>query len=361
MEKSLRYQDVYLYPNYSELSSRSKADISVEFLGRKFKAPWLPANMESVIDEKTAHWLSENDYFYIYHRFGDTQRFVEKANKEGWKTISIGVGVKNEDKILIDWFERGVNNPELYRREKIRIDYVTVDIAHGHSVLMKEMIQFIREKLPNTKIIAGNVATPEAVRDLAEWGADAVKVGIAGGAACSTKNQTGFHVPMFSCVKDCVDRGGGRENDEFGGIDNFRDVKARIPIISDGSVRENGDIPKALVAGATMVMAGSLFAACIDAPGENVYKKEAYLDKTSALGVWRERDGEILYKKYHGSASAKQKGEHKHVEGFETEIPCNNLTYAEKYQELTESMKSAVSYSGGKDLSGFKNTKYLIV
>ena len=106
MEKSLRYQDVYLVPRHSELESRSKADISVDFLGHRFNAPWLPANMESVVDEKVAHWLSENGYFYIMHRFGDTQKFVEKANKEGWKTISIGVGVKNEDKIPKDIAKR---------------------------------------------------------------------------------------------------------------------------------------------------------------------------------------------------------------------------------------------------------------
>jgi len=138
------------------------------------------------------------------------------------------------------------------------------------------MIAHIKEWLPHVKIIAGNVATPEAVKDLAIWGADCVKVGIAGGGACSTKNMTGFHVPMFSCVEDCVNWKELFISKEFTSEQIMKLSKLNIPIIADGGIKENGDIPKALVAGAKMVMAGSLFAACIDAPGENIYetKKE---------------------------------------------------------------------------------------
>lgn len=361
MEKALGYKDVYLVPKYSELRSRAEADISVEFLGRKFKAPWLPANMESVIDEKTAHWLSENDYFYIYHRFGETNdhplNFTRKANEENWKTISISIGVKQSDRDLIGSIQW----------EGHRVDFITIDIAHGDSILIREMMTFIKENLPNVKIIAGNVATPEAVRNLTEWGADAVKVGIAGGAACSTKHQTGFHVPMFSCVKKCYDEGGGIMETSIS-LNNGNSficpqlTKAKIPIIADGGIRTNGDIPKALVAGATMVMAGSLFAACVDAPGENIFNS-GYPDarKVAYTVDSYKPHPKIIAKKYHGSASAKQKGEKKHVEGFETEIPCNGMTYEEKYKELTESLQSAISYSGGKDLTGLKQTAYIEV
>jgi len=353
MEKSLSYQDVYLCPKYSELRSRSEADISVEFLGRKFKAPWLPANMESVIDIKQAKWLSENDYFYIMHRFSDNAKFIKTANEENWKTISISVGVKEEDRRLLEWCDEN----------DFRIDFVTIDIAHGHSILLKEMIAYIKKYMPiEIKVIAGNVATPEAIRDLTDWGADAVKIGIAGGAACSTKHQTGFHVPMFSCVKNCVAetmlRVAHQNFVKRKVLEDFPDYKADfprlIPIIADGGVRENGDISKALVAGATMVMAGGLFAACIDAPGENIYGGVMSVNPKIPPPP-------IIAKKYHGSASAKQKGEHKHVEGFEIEIPCNGLTYESKYQELTESMKSAVSYAGGKDLSAFKEVAYITI
>lgn len=324
--KSLSYQNVYLVPNYSSLASRSEADIRTNFLGFTFKAPWLPANMESVINEDIADWLAEKEYFYIYHRFGDTRKFLQRTRAEAWKMVSISVGVKESDReLILD-----------IAQSKCRVDFITIDIAHGHSILMKDMISFISKNLPGVRIIAGNVATAQAVADLASWGANAVKVGIAGGQACSTKNQTGFHIPMFSCTQRCS---------------HLFDY---IPIIADGGIRENGDIPKALVAGAQMVMAGGMFAACIDAPGDNVrahHPDSAYTDLKSP----------IIKKRYHGSASAKQKGYKKHVEGYELEIPCNGMTISEKYEELSDSLKSAVSYAGGSDLSAFKKVNYICV
>lgn len=342
MEKSLSYQDVYLVPRYSELRSRADADISVEFLGRKFKAPWLPSNMASVIDEKMALWLALNGYFYIYHRFGNTKDFIESLNAERSNLISISVGVKQVDKDLIQWLSKSIYN----------VDFITVDIAQGHSILMKEMIQFIRSKLPDVRIIAGNVATPEAVADLAKWGADAAKVGIGPSSVCTTKDQTGFHVPMFSCVKTCSDSMVFTYERPMLGF-GCKDFSSPIPIISDGGCRTNGDVAKALVAGATMVMAGGMFAACIDAPGENVYKNRIYYSSEQGLG-------EITHKRFYGSASSKQKNSNSHVEGIELEIPCNGLTHAEKYQELTESLKSAVSYAGGKNLKAFKSVNYIV-
>ncbi len=252
---ALSYADIYLTPRYSTLRSRSDADVSVEFLGRRFALPICLSNMSSVINVDIAKWMSEHDMFYIYHRFTDTRAFVERANKENWRTISISVGVKQADKDILT----------LIAANKWCIDFITIDVAMGHHVLVKEMLAFIRslgfalqgtQGWP-TRIIAGNVATPEAVRDLALWGADACKVGVGGGKSCSTKDQTGFHVPMFSCaLESCKD--------------------SPIPIILDGGIRYNGDIAKALVAGmsvchqAILVMAGSLFAACEDAPGETI-------------------------------------------------------------------------------------------
>lgn len=320
MEKALNYGDVYLVPDYSGLKSRSEADVSREFLGRRWRSPVCLSNMESVISETLAKWLSENDYFYVMHRFGNTKAFIEKANKENWKTISISIGVKHEDFELIEWWHHNSN---------CRIDFITIDIAHGHSVHMMETLKHIKSHCDgkkNPKIIAGNVATPNAVLDMGIWGADAAKVGIGGGGICSTKNMTGFHVPMFSCVLNCVMQGGPNQ------------VEAAIPIIADGGIRENGDITKALFAGATMVMAGGIFAACIDAPGEDVY-------------LHCNVNAKPTYKVYWGSASAKQKGENKHVEGFEKRIECNDLTVAQKYVEIEQSLQSACSYAGGKDFT----------
>ena len=323
------YSEVFLKPRYSEFHSRSEADTSITFGNKTFKLPVVPANMECTMNVDKAKYMSENEYFYIMHRFNkdktapantDNKKFIEVANNENWKNISISLGVKDEDAELI---EHCISN-------KLRIDYLTLDIAHAHSIRMKEMLEFLhsvykRGAYERPFIIAGNVAAAGAVVDLENWGADATKVGIAAGKACTTYGQTGFGAPMFTCIQECADI-------------------ATKPIIADGGIGTNGDFAKAIVAGGTMVMAGSIFAACIDSPAETVYR-EIITNELSNRGT-----GKIIvkpYKTYYGSASAKNKGANVHVEGCVVELECNNMTYAEKLHEITESLQSSISYAGG--------------
>lgn len=327
--KALSYQEVYLQPRLGVLNSRADADLSVKFLGRTLKAPWIPANMSCVISPTICKWLSENDYPYIMHRFGHTLEFVRQANIENWRLISISVGVGEPDKALL----------RQLAGEGLRVDWICIDIAHGHCLKMKDMIDFV--STVNWKgdcpfVIAGNVASPEAVTDLDDWGADCAKINIGPGTVCSTKTQTGFHIPTFSCALNCC-------------------KEARIPVIADGGVREPGDIAKALVAGAQAVMIGGLLAGCIDAPGESVYEHEEHITRNDA----KSRGLRVVAKLFHGSASEMQKGHKKHVEGFQVQIPCNNMTYAEYYQHLSEALSSAVSYAGGKDLKAFGEVKWV--
>ena len=325
------YSEVFLKPRYSEFHSRSEADTSITFGNKTFKLPVVPANMECTMNVDKAKYMSENEYFYIMHRFNkdktapantDNKKFIEVANNENWKTISISLGVKEED---VDLIEHCISN-------KLRIDFLTLDIAHSHSVRMKEMLAYLNRMyrsdictVERPFIIAGNVASAGAVVDLENWGADATKVGIAQGDACTTYGQTGFGAPMFSCIQECADI-------------------ATKPIIADGGIRTNGDFAKALVAGGHMVMAGSIFAACIDSPAETVYR-EIITNELSNKGA-----GKIIvkpYKTYYGSASAKNKGANVHVEGRVVELECNKMTYAEKLHEITESLQSSISYAGG--------------
>ena len=323
------YSEVFLKPRYSEFHSRSEANTSITFGNKTFKLPVVPANMECTMNVDKAKYMSENEYFYIMHRFNkdktapantDNKKFIEVANNENWKNISISLGVKDEDAELI---EHCISN-------KLRIDYLTLDIAHAHSIRMKEMLEFLhsvykRGAYERPFIIAGNVAAAGAVVDLENWGADATKVGIAAGKACTTYGQTGFGAPMFTCIQECADI-------------------ATKPIIADGGIGTNGDFAKAIVAGGTMVMAGSIFAACIDSPAETVYR-EIITNELSNRGT-----GKIIvkpYKTYYGSASAKNKGANVHVEGCVVELECNNMTYAEKLHEITESLQSSISYAGG--------------
>lgn len=325
MNKAYKYSDISLIPNYSECLTRSNCNTSLELFGKRYKLPIIPANMKSVIDLNLSRWMSENDYFYIMHRFDeDIYPQIEQANNEQWKTISFSIGVQDKDKTII----------HKLRTNKLRLDFITIDIAHGHSIKMKRMIEFIKENLPNTKIIAGNVATPHATKDLSRWGADIVKVGVGQGSPCTTKDKTGFTVPMFSCVESCSNLYNG----------DFEDQEhKKIPIIADGGVSCNGDVAKALVAGAKIVMAGGLFAACVDSPAKIIKCNGDYL------------------KGYFGSASYENKKCHNHIEGKLTVIQDNKMTYEKKLLEVEEDLQSAISYAGGNDLDIFSDVCYHVV
>lgn len=135
---------------------------------------------------------------------------------------------------------------------KVKVDVVVLDSAHGHSANVINCVKMIKEKFPDLPVIAGNVATGEATRDLIEAGADAIKVGIGPGSICTTRVVAGIGVPQISAVMDCyaVAR-------EYG-----------IPIIADGGIKYSGDVTKAIAAGGSVCMMGSMFAGCDESPGD---------------------------------------------------------------------------------------------
>ncbi|MDQ7096072.1 IMP dehydrogenase [Desulfosporosinus sp. PR] len=149
----------------------------------------------------------------------------------------------------------GVTADTLERTEalvKAGVDVVVLDTAHGHSKGVIEMVRALRERFPETQLIAGNVATAEATRELIEAGADAIKVGIGPGSICTTRVVAGIGVPQVTAVMNCAE-----EADKYG-----------IPVIADGGIKFSGDIVKALAAGARIVMIGSLFAGTEESPGD---------------------------------------------------------------------------------------------
>jgi len=153
----------------------------------------------------------------------------------------------------------GVRSPDV-ERAKICVqagaDVIVVDIAHGHAVPVIEMVRALKQALPEVAVIAGNIATAQAVRDLVLAGADAVKVGVGAGSICTTRIITGFGVPQLTAIMDCAQVG-----QELG-----------VPIIADGGVRTSGDLTKALAAGASTVMLGSLLAGTDESPGASVVR-----------------------------------------------------------------------------------------
>jgi IMP dehydrogenase len=137
-------------------------------------------------------------------------------------------------------------------------DVLVVDIAHGHSDHVINMVRDLKQRFPSVPIIAGNVATAQGVRDLAEAGADAVKVGVGCGSICTTRIVTGFGVPQLSAIIECADAGRA----------------LNVPIIADGGIRNSGDLTKSLAAGASTVMIGNLLAGTDESPGATVIRED---------------------------------------------------------------------------------------
>ncbi|MEK6885271.1 MAG: IMP dehydrogenase, partial [Nanoarchaeota archaeon] len=281
MKRALSYNNIILIPKRGILSSRQLADVSYNFLGKKYKLPIILANMKCVINFELAKWLSNNGFFYILHRFynyDDIFNWIK--NNQNLSLISISVGVKQKDKDLID---------KIYKH-KLKVDVITIDISHGFSDLMEEMIKKIKSSL-NCKIISGNIwGDKSSVTSLERWGADALKIGLSYGKSCITFNKTRIASPMFSC---------GLEAKKW----------TKLPLIGDGSIRENGDIVLGLRAGYDMIMIGSVFAACKDSPSEYIEDRNIKL--------------------FYGSASLHNKGYNKYIEGRLVELSCNNMTIKE--------------------------------
>lgn len=310
------YEDIQLVPNKCIVKSRSEIDTRIKFGPMTFNIPVVPANMQTVIDEDLAIWLAQNGYFYIMHRFEENERvpFVKEMHQLGL-FASISVGVKPQEYQLIDQLAQ----------ENLIPEYITIDIAHGHSDTVIDMIKYIKAKLPGTFVIAGNVGTPEGVRELENAGADATKVGIGPGKACITKVKTGFGTGgwQLAALRLCA-------------------KAARKPIVADGGIRTNGDIAKSVRFGASMCMIGSMFAGHTETPGEII-----------------EQDGK-KYKTYFGSASQYQKGEYKNVEGKKLLVPYRGHI-SDTLREMQEDLQSSISYAGGRDLAALRKVDYVIV
>jgi GMP reductase len=309
------YENILLLPRRCAVASRRECDPSVEFGGRRFRLPVVPANMKTVVDQRTCEFLAANGYFYIQHRYDiDNLAFARSMRDQGLY-VSISLGVRPDDHRTV----------EELARTGLGADFVTIDIAHGHADAVKQMIRTIKEKLPQAFVIGGNVGTPEAVMDLERWGADATKIGIGPGKVCITRMKTGFGTGgwQLSALKWCA-------------------RVASRPVIADGGIREHGDIAKSVRFGATMVMIGSLFAGHEESPGLTV-----------------EVDGK-LFKEYYGSASEFNKGHRSFVEGKRILEPIKGRL-ADTLQEMEEDLQSSISYAGGTRLADIRRVNYVIL
>ena len=207
------------------------------------------------------------------------------------------------------------------------VDFIVIDSAHGHSQGVLNAVRLIKRALPDLLVIAGNVATREGVRALAEAGADAIRVGLGAGSICTTRVVTGVGVPQLHAIMECAAEA----------------QKWNLPIIADGGIRYSGDIVKALAAGASAVMLGNLLAGCEESPGEiEIFRNRAYKVYRGMGSVAAMRQG--------SSDRYYQTDPRKIVpEGVEGRVPYRG-PLSETIHQLVGGLRSGMGYVGARNL-----------
>lgn len=263
--RGLTFDDVLIVPSRSDVRSRRDPSLKTFVTKRlQIDSPIISANMDTVTEADMAIAMNQLGGLGILHRFMSIEEQilqVQKIRSAGVKNISASIGVNDDFKDRAKALATaGVN-------------ILTIDIAHGHSIQMMETIKWLKDTFSDMELIVGNMATPEAARDLIEAGADAIKVGIGPGSMCTTRIITGCGVPQLSAIALCA-----KVAQEYD-----------IPVIADGGIRTSGDIVKAFAAGASTVMLGSMLAGTIETPGEikNGRKQYRGMASKSAQVSWR--------------------------------------------------------------------------
>ncbi len=221
--------------------------------------------------------------------------------------------------------------------QKAGVDVIVIDTAHGHSSPVLKAIELIKTHFPDLPLIAGNVATAEATRDLIQAGADAVKVGIGPGSICTTRVIAGIGVPQITAIVECAEEA----------------QKYDIPIIADGGIKYSGDITKALAAGASSVMLGSLLAGTEESPGEiEIYQGRSYkvYRGMGSLGAMREGSMDRYF----------QDNPEKLVpEGVEGRVPYRG-PLSETIFQLIGGLRAGMGYCGVRNIKELQTkTKFI--
>jgi IMP dehydrogenase len=346
---ALTYDDIQLVPRYSEIESRK--NISLHTLVTKrygLKIPLVAAPMDTVCGYEMAHMLMRMGGVGCIHRFMTIEEQSDivsllrfEANykldiidywgvtKSSWHSEIKEIPVMAAVGATGDYYERAK------QLISAGASIILIDVAHGHHKNVKEAIQNIKKINSSVDIIAGNIATGEAVLDVEEWGANGIRVGIGGGSLCSTRIKTGFGIPNITCL-------------------NNVSLFARTPMMADGGIRSSGDIAKALALGASCVMIGSLFAGTEEAPG-------SILETNVTLTYAGLKKGK--FKRYRGAASLETKMTHgleeRNVEGESTLIPYKGKV-ENIINDLLDGIRSALSYAGAPSIDKF-NPAYIKV
>ena len=325
IKEALTFDDVLLTPNYSNVLP-SDVSTNTNLSGNiNLQIPLLSSAMDTVTESKMAISIAKAGGLGIIHRNLDIKRQIIEINKVISKKLPVGAAV-------------GAGSAEFKRAEallKQNITMIVVDTAHGHTKKVAEIIKKIKKiKSKNTALCAGNIATPQAAKFLANLGVDVIKVGIGPGSICTTRMVAGIGMPQLSAIL-AVKKGLKNKN---------------VKIIADGGIKFSGDIPKALAAGADAVMIGSLFAGTDEAPGK-IIKKNGRFYKSfrgmGSIGAMNKGSADRYFQ-------TKQKDKSKYVpEGVEGLVKykgeVSNIIF-----QLVGGLKSSMGYLGRKNIKDLR-------
>jgi IMP dehydrogenase len=235
----------------------------------------------------------------------------------------------------------GANHESLERVEalaKAGVDAVVVDTAHGHSIGVIETVKKIKLQFPEMQVVAGNIATADAAIALMKAGADAVKVGIGPGAICTTRVIAGVGVPQLTAVNDIANA-----------------VKGKVGVIADGGIRYSGDVVKALAAGASCVMMGSMFAGVEESPGETIIFEGRKFKTYRGMGSL-----EAMQK---GSKDRYFQDEEDEIaklvpEGISGRVPYKG-SLAEVMYQIIGGLRAGMGYCGSKNMGELQKAKFV--
>ena len=352
--KTFTFDDVQIIPKYSDVSSRKVCSTVTPLTKKRYiDIPLIASPMKSICEVDMAYTMWALGGVGIVHRFNSVQEQADIVNSL-YRRISPQVSElddKVEQSSNQTHFHRftnpviaaaiGAKQKDIFRAKALLqagANVLLIDVAHGHHSSMKQILGDLRalkrslatDLDTSFEVIAGNIATPEAAKDLEKWGADALRVGIGGGSVCETRIRTGVGIPQISCLQSITD-------------------VADTPIISCGGIRYPGDIAKALGAGASSVILGSMLSGAKETPGDIKY-----------FGKYGNRQ---RMKIYHGSASDVQKtlsfAELNNIEGTATMVPYKGST-EEIVDEIMDGVRSAMSYVGSESIHKFYiNTEFV--
>jgi IMP dehydrogenase len=316
---ALSFDDVLLIPRYSEIDSREDIEIrqNLRSIGG-FNLPIIASPMDTITGESMATAMDESGGIGIIHRYNT----IEEQAKMVMSVTSHGHNVGAAIGVSDDCIQRGLT------MARAGVTLLCIDVAHGHHCNVRHALEVLRRSLGNEMhIMAGNVATLEAFNDLADWGADSIRVGIGGGSICSTRVQTGHGMPTLQSVMDCAQ--------------SDRDVA----LVADGGIRTSGDIVKALAAGADFVMVGSLLAGTDETPGSVIHTKNG------REKVYRGMASKEAQRSWRNRVSSN--------EGISHTVPLKGPV-KDVLDELRTGIRSGISYSGADSVISLQSRAHFI-